>query len=409
MKAIICDKLFDGIDNELKLDWTLLIEKRHIVSAGPSSAIDLPQSADVINTNGLTVIPGLIDCHDHLASFGYEIAVKWGLTEQESHRHLRIASVLKQTLISGYTTVRDAGGLAAGFREAVDEGLVPGPRLLISVGIISPTGGIGEHLSPSGYGTPFKNDPSLPSGVANGPREMRAKVREMVRAGADVIKFAATGGASSAVDLEPKDMLISRDEIDAIVDESHKLGKKVMCHALGGPGLRASIEAGVDSIEHGTFLHENPELLEVMAKRDIFFVPTFTVYKYHQERGTPHGKQRSLDFHNDHILSLSSAIDAGVKVAAGTDSGGWVHGNNAEEIECLVNAGMSPYQAMLSATVRAAECIGRKDLGTLTPGKKADLLFIEGNPLEDVSGLVYGKDVNLVIKNGEVAYTKSVR
>lgn len=408
MKAIICSKLFDGIDNDLKLDWTLLIDQDRIVSTGPSDAIDLPESTEVIDTDGSTAIPGLIDCHDHLASFGYETASRWGLTEQKSHRHLRIAAVLKQTLESGYTTVRDAGGLAAGFRYAVDEGLVLGPHLLVSLGIISPTGGIGEHLSPSGFGPPFTDDPSLPSGIANGPQEMRAKVREMARAGADVIKFAATGGASSARGLEPKDMLISREEIDAIVDESHKLGRKVMCHALGGPGLRASIEAGVDSIEHGTFLHEDPELLEVMVKKNIFFVPTFTVYKYHEERGTPHGKQRAIDFRKDHVLSLLAAMNAGVKVASGTDSGGWLHGNNAEELECLVNAGMSPYQAMLSATVTAAECIGRKDLGTLKPGKRADLLFIEGNPLKNVSGLAFGKDVNLVVKGGKVVYEKIV-
>ena len=134
---------------------------------------------------------------------------------------MRIASTLHQTLQTGYTTIRDAGGLPAGFRDAIDEKLIPGPRLLVSVGIISPTGGIAGHLSPSGHKTPFGDDPALPDGVANGPIEMRKKVREMIGAGADVIKFAATGGASSRMGLEPRDMLITGDEIEAIVDEAH--------------------------------------------------------------------------------------------------------------------------------------------------------------------------------------------
>ena len=405
MKAVICAELFDGTSVEIRKNWTLLVDQGNIVAGGPFSDVEIPEDAEVVDSGVLTVLPGLIDCHDHLASFGYETASRWGLTEQRTHRDMRIASVLKQTLETGYTTIRDAGGLAAGFRDAVDEGLVPGPRLLVSLGIITPTGGIGEHISPSGYGTPFPEDPSVPSGVANGPHEMRAKVREMVRSGADVIKFAATGGASSRGGLEPKDMLISEEEIDALVDEAHKLGRKVMCHALGGPGLRAGIEAGVDSIEHGTFLHEDPELLQLMAQANIFFAPTFSVYKYHGERGTPHGRRRSAELRDDHVSSLLAAMEAGVKVVSGTDAGGWLHGNNAEEIVCLVDAGMSPAQAILAATRTAAECIGREnDLGTLEAGKKADLIFVDGSPLVDVTGLQHGREVSLVMKEGNVVY-----
>ena len=142
-------------------------------------------------------MPGLIDTHDHLASFSYEIASRWGITEPRSTRHLRIASVLRQTLETGYTFVRDAGGLDAGFRIAVDEGLVPGPRLHVGLGFITPTGGMGDRVSPLGYSPPAGEDSGLPWGVADGPVGMRAKVREMVGAGADVIKTATTGGASS--------------------------------------------------------------------------------------------------------------------------------------------------------------------------------------------------------------------
>ncbi len=405
MKAIICNNFFDGNGLEMMHGQTLLIEHGKIVSFRASDEMEIPEGAEIIDAGDRTVMPGLIDCHDHLASFGYDIASRWGLTEQATHRHMRIANVLRQTLESGYTTVRDAGGLAAGFRDAVDEGLASGPRLLVSLGIISPTGGIGEHLSPSGYGNPLVSDPSLPCGVANGPVEMRTKVREMVRSGADVIKFAATGGASSRSGLEPRDMLISREEITAIVDEAHFLGRKVMCHALGGPGLRASIEAGVDSIEHGTFLHEDLALVDMMAKKGIFFTPTFSVYKYHSKKGSPHGRRRAIELQSDHVASLAAAVEGGVAVASGTDAGGWVHGNNAEELSCLVDAGMSPAQALRAATGAAATCVGLQEcVGTLDEGKQADLIFVEGNPLDDISTLEYGRNVSLVMKGGDVVY-----
>ena len=216
----------------------------------------------------MTLMPGLIDTHDHLASFSYEIASRWGITEPRSTRHLRIASVLRQTLETGYTFVRDAGGLDAGFRMAVDEGLVPGPRLHVGLGFITPTGGMGDRVSPLGYRPPAGEDSGLPWGVADGPVGMRAKVREMVGAGADVIKTATTGGASSTAGLGPKDVLFERDELEALVDEAHKRDRRVMCHALGGEGLRMAIEVGVDSIEHGSYLDEDPELLDMMAKRE---------------------------------------------------------------------------------------------------------------------------------------------
>ena len=151
MKAVICGELFDGTELTLKSDWTLLIDGGKIISSQPTSDSQIPSDSEVLDARAFTVIPGLIDCHDHISSFGYEISSRWGLTEQQSHRHMRIASTLRQTLQTGYTTIRDAGGLAAGFRNAIEEGLIPGPRLLISIGIISPTGGIAGHLSPSGH------------------------------------------------------------------------------------------------------------------------------------------------------------------------------------------------------------------------------------------------------------------
>ena len=190
---------------------TVLIEGSEVVNAGSAQSVHIPDSAELIEAPGMTVMPGLIDTHDHLASFSYEIASRWGITEPHSARHLRIASVLRRTLETGYTTVRDAGGLDAGLRMAADEGLVPGPRLQVVLGFITPTGGMADRVSPLGYRAPAGRDSGLPWGVADGPEAMRAKVREMVRAGADVIKTATTGGASSAAGLGPKDVLFERE------------------------------------------------------------------------------------------------------------------------------------------------------------------------------------------------------
>ena len=346
-------------------------------------------------------MPGLIDTHDHIASFSYEIASRWGITEPRSARHLRIAAVLRQTLDTGYTAVRDAGGLDAGFRMAVDEGLVPGPRLHVALGFITPTGGMADRVSPLGYRPPAGEDSGLPWGVADGPVAMRAKVREMVGAGADVIKTATTGGASSTAGLGPKDVLFERAELEALVDEAHKRGRRVMCHALGGEGLRMAIEVGVDSIEHGSYLDEDPRLLEMMAQKGIVFTPTYGVYTFHATHGTPHGRARAAALREHHVKSLRMALEYGVTVTAGTDEGGWEHGNNAHELTCLVEAGMTPMQAIVAATGDAAKCVGLDaEIGSIAPGKRADLILVEGNPLDDISILERGKAVKYVMKDG---------
>ena len=400
MKAITGATLIDGTGGAPVERATVVIDGDRIHAAGPADGVLVPSGSAVVDASGMTLLPGLIDTHDHLASFSYELASRWGINEPRSLRHVRIASVLRQTLESGYTTLRDAGGLDAGFRQAVDEGLTPGPRLQVALGFITPTGGMADRTSPSGDTPP---DLGLPSGVADGAGAMRVRVRDMVRAGADVIKTATTGGASSAAGLGPKDLLFTRDELEALVGEAHSLGKRVMCHALGGPGLRMAIEVGVNSIEHGSYLGEDPELLPMMAERDIFFTPTFSVYTFHATRGTAHGRARAAALREHHVRSLEMALSHGVKVTAGTDEGGWMHGNNAHEISCLVEAGMTPMQAIVAATGHAAQCLGLEaDVGTIAAGKKADLVLVRGNPLEDVTILEEGRSVRLVMKDGVV-------
>ena len=401
MKAITGATLIDGTGSAPLPDAVVLIKGSDIVTVGSAHSVPVPDGAELIEAPGMTLMPGLIDTHDHLASFSYEIASRWGITEPRSTRHLRIASALRQTLETGYTTVRDAGGLDAGFRMGVDEGLVPGPRLQVALGFITPTGGMADSVSPLGYRPPTGKDSGLPWGVADGPEAMRAKVREMVGAGADVIKTATTGGASSAAGLGPKDVLFEREELEALVDEAHKRGRRVMCHALGGEGLRMAVEVGVDSVEHGTYLDEDPELLQMMADKRICFTPTFGVYTFHATRGTPHGRARASALREHHVRSVQMALEYGVTVTAGTDEGGWEHGNNAHEISCLVEAGMTPMQAIVAATGDAADCIGLgREIGSIEAGKKADVILVQGNPLDDVKMLERGDAVQYVMKNG---------
>jgi imidazolonepropionase-like amidohydrolase len=395
--------LIDGTGAAPVSDAAVVIDGERIIATGPRLAVTWPADAEIVDVRGRTIIPGLIDAHDHLASHGYALATRWGLDEPASTAHLRTARVLAETLAMGYTTVRDGGGLDAGFKVAVEQGLIPGPRLVLGIQIVSPTGGIGDRVSPSGHTCCAVYDPLLPESVANGPDEVREVVRTMVRAGADVIKTATTGGASSRPGHGPLDAAFSLQEMQALVAESHALDRRVMCHALGGPGLRTALEAGVDSIEHGCYLDEEPTLMTKMAAQGTFFVPTLTVYVYHRESASPHVRARAIALHPHHVASVQRALELGVPIAAGTDAGGHGHPKNALELKYLVEAGLTPMQALRAATQGAAQCLGlERELGTLEKGRLADLVVVNGSPLADVTVLLDTARIELVLKSGAV-------
>ena len=384
-------------------DAVVVVDGERITAAGPAGQVQVPGGPGVrmLDAHGKTIMPGIVDAHDHLSSHGYDLAGRLGLTKPLSLIHLETAAILRDTLACGTTTVRDAGGLDLGFKLAVDQGLIPGPRTRVALSFISPIGGIGDRTTASGAFVP--PPPGLPSGVANGPQEVRAKVREMVRAGADVIKTATTGGVSSAR-RGPLDAEYSRAELEAMVDEARILGKRVMCHALGGPGLRLAVEAGVHSIEHGGYLDLDPEAAQMMADKGIFYVPTFLVYVYHgsDRAGAPYMQQRARAMKEHHVRSLQLALARGVPIAMGTDAGGYEHGRNPVELQLMVEAGMTPTQAVTASTHTAAACLEMdQDVGALAPGKLADLLVVDGDPLADMTVLQQRERLHLIMQGGE--------
>src|SRR5262249_30135845 len=270
------------------------------------------------------------------------------------------------------------------------------PRLQCSIIVVSPTNGIVDPTTAHGTASPLV--PGIPSPGCNGPYEARAKVREVLRCGADVIKIATTGGVSSPK-VDPRRQLFTRDEVEAIVDEAHMAGVPVTCHALGGPGLVMAVQAGVDTIEHGGWLTE--EVVAEMVRRGIWYVPTFAVYRWHGTIGPEFKQIRARGMRQDHLRSFGLAREAGVKIAMGTDLGGYGYGDTALELELLVEAGMTPGEAITTSTLRAAECMRLDDeIGTLEAGKQADLLVVDGDPLADVSILRRKESLALVMKDG---------
>jgi imidazolonepropionase-like amidohydrolase len=401
-------RIIDGSGAAPQTGATVVVRDNRIAEMTTRNA-EYPADAITVDCAGMTVLPGLIDCHDHMANHRYALDHRWRLDEPASTRHLRTAKVLKDTLEAGYTTIREAAGLDVGFKRAIEEGLIAGPRLALSLSIISPVGGIGDAVSPSGLalddcGCCIPGDPLLPEGVANSPDSVRQIVRKMVRAGADVIKCATTGGASSRPGHGPLDPAFNLDEMQALVEEAQALDRRVMCHALGGRGLDIAIEAGVNSIEHGCYLNENPRHLERMAERGIFFVPTLLVYEYHRKSPQQHVRERAAALYEHHVESIQRALKIGVKVVAGTDAGGHGHPANAGELDCLVRAGLTPMQALQAATGWAAECLGWEgDLGTIAPGKLADLVVVKSDPLGDIAMLRDPANIALVVKDGAIA------
>jgi imidazolonepropionase-like amidohydrolase len=359
----------------------VVIEDGKILEVGPG--LDGDEGVDV---SGQALLPGLFDCHIHLA-FRYDDLDEVTVAHRPfTYPFFRIPETLRWILELGITTVRDASGADAGLRQAVDDGVLVGPRMQISVNMISITGGHSDNWLPSGATSPWAATyPGMPDGVCDGGEGVRAKVREMIRAGADVIKIASSGGFLSPLD-DPKLPHFTQAELDAIVETASDLGRPVMSHAHGAEGIKRAVRAGVRSIDHGTFLDD--EGIELMLERGTWLVPTLTAGDTTEEMANDpklpapvREKLRALG--RPELDAFRQAAEAGVKVAMGTDCPVAPHGTNLRELVLMSENGFTAQQALIAATSSAAELMGLSDeLGTLEPGKRADVVVLEGDPFD---------------------------
>ena len=354
------------------------VEDGRIVDVG--SGLDGDDGVDIA---GKTLLPGLFDCHVHVTTSHVDLwrqaNTPFSYTFYEAGRNLGL------TLRAGITSVRDAGGADLGIQQALADGLIDGPRMQISLGMISQTGGHGEDWLVSGTRVPLTAAyPGVPSMIVDGPDEMRRKVRELHRMGANVIKVATSGGVLSPRD-NPAHAHFRPEELDVLVTEATAAGMFVMAHAQAADGIKNAVRAGIRSIEHGIFLDD--EGIELMLDRGTWLVPTLVAPQAVIDAGEagvvfpPGVLDKAINLADIHRRNVGRAIDAGVRVAMGTDSGVAPHGRNLRELELMAGLGMAP-AAVLEATTRsAAQLLGvDRDLGTIEPGKLADLVLVDGDP-----------------------------
>jgi imidazolonepropionase-like amidohydrolase len=396
--AIRCGTLIDGTGTDPVRDATLVFDNDTIVAIDK----DVPRDAEqVIDASHLTVMPGMIDCHVHLGSS------TWGLQERLlTPFSLIVAHALNHariTLEAGFTSVRDAAGTPRGVKMAIEQGLFPGPRLRIAVSALSQTGGHGDSVMPNGAN--IRPVSELPFTVVDGVEGVRRATREVLRAGADQVKVHTSGGVMSPND-EPGATGFSPDEIAAIVYEARAAGKTVMAHAQATQGIKNAVLGGISSIEHGIYLDE--EVIDEMKKRGTYFVPTlvapvWVIRRAEKDPGSvpPYALRKAREVMADHQASFRLAVERGVRIAMGTDTGVGPHGTNAEELERMVEGGLTPMQAIVATTKTAAECSRIAHLtGTLEAGKRADILAVDGDPLSDITLLQDTTKLAMIVANG---------
>lgn len=358
----------------------VVIEDGLVVDVGPGLDGDVE-----VDCTGTTVLPGFVDCHVHVMVTSVD-SLRMAYTPF-SYSFYEAAQNLRATLETGITTVRDAGGADLGVKKAVDDGLVAGPRMQISVGPLSITGGHGDDWLPSGTHLEFfVPHPGRPSGLCDGPDEVRRTVRQMLRAGADVIKVHTTGGVLSPTD-DPRHAHFSPAELDVMVAEAEAQGASVMAHAQGAPGIKNAVRAGIRSIEHGIYLDD--EAIELMLEHGTWLVPTLSA-PLAVIRAADAGASipassvaKARGVVQTHRESFARAVDAGVKVAMGTDAAVSPHGTNLDELPLMAAGGMTPDQVLAATTSSAAALLGMQDeIGRLAPGMRADVVVVEGDARE---------------------------
>ncbi len=401
--AIDCGQLIDGTGAEPIDGARVLIADGAIDAAGTRESVALPEDAEHVSHPEATVIPGLIDAHCHLT--GYRSMKPFDFLKlRPTHGAARATADLRELLAAGFTTVRDVGSRTGiGLRDAVAEGSIPGPRIFTSGRPISQTAGHGDaHFLPHQW-VQSEDDRGL-SALADGANECRKEARKRIREGADLIKIMTTGGVMSEKDA-PDESQFTAAEIQAMVQEAHRVDIPVASHAQGSEGILNALHNGVNTIEHGFWLTE--EVVEAFHETGATFVPTLSIMhricEHGEEHGVPdYGLRKARNAREAHFESVERAYEADVPIALGTDFIGpelVPHGENALEAELFVKEiGMDERDAIRAGTEVAARTVPADDIGTITPGNQADLVVLAEDPLEDISAL---HAVKAVYKAGE--------
>ncbi len=398
--AVKAARLFDSSTGALVEPGLVVVADGKIQSVG---ARDVPPSATLIDLGDATLLPGFIDSHTHVT---FDFSPDYSNQELLSFKRtipehaIRATENARKTVMAGFTTVRDLGSsdfIDVGLRNAINAGVVSGPRMLVSVHALGSTGGHCDDGASYRFGL-LNHETGPQDGVINSPDQARYAVRFNIKYGADVIKTCASGGVLSPTDDVDVPQL-TQDELNALVDEAHTLRRKAAAHAHGAEAAKRAIRAGIDSIEHGTFLDD--EALKMMHDRGVYLVPTLATRVGLKEMKLPPLVREKADLAvSRQDAMVRRALALGVKVALGTDAAVYPHGENAIEFSLMVADGMSPAQALQAGTIRAAELLGLQDkLGALKPGLLADLVAVPGNPLTDIKTT---QAVFFVMKDGVV-------
>ncbi len=400
---IQCGRLIDGKSDKIREKMTIIVAKGRIESVAKGFLTPENEEDRLIDCRNLTVMPGLMDMHVHIEGETSPDHYLKRFTQNREVTAFESLQYAERTLMAGFTTVRDLGGSGVNIalRDAINEGLVIGPRIFTSGKSIASTGG---HADPtSGFRRSLEGDAGPREGVADGVDQCIEAVRWRYKNGADLIKITGTGGVLSMAK-NGQNPQFSQEEMNAIVRTASDYGFHVAVHAHGAEGMKRAVLAGVHSIEHGTLM--TPEIMDLMIEKGTWYVPTITAGKFVAEKAALPGyypeviRPKALAIGPKIQSTFASAFKRGVRIAFGTDAGVFPHGENWKEFVYMTEAGMPAMEAIQSATMGGAMLLGLEDeLGSIEPGKRADIIAVEGNPIENIEQM---KNVRFVMKDGVI-------